>query len=70
VVQSYLSPAHTQQTKFYKDSSSARKKKKKIKFKISEKKPSERMKDRSSILQKQQHPLSPLQQVRSEQVER
>ncbi len=28
------------------------------------------MKDRSSILQKQQHPLSPLQQVRSEQVER
>lgn len=28
VVQSYLSPARTQQTKFYKDSSSARKKKK------------------------------------------
>jgi len=44
--------------------------KKKIKFKISGKKPSERKKDRSSILQKQQHPLSPLQQVRSEQVER
>ncbi len=69
VVQSYLSPAHTQQTKFYKDSRSARKKIK-IKFKISEKKPSERKKDRSTRLQKQQHPLSPLQQVRSEQVER
>jgi hypothetical protein len=44
VAQSYLSPAHKQQTKFYKDSRSARKKKKK--FKISEKKPSERNKDR------------------------